>query len=213
LGGLSTNAEARVDNRCGERRQHACCKISHVTDEEVFISVDVEASGPTPSAGSLIAIGACLVDELDVAFYTLIKPLAGLEWRESAEKVHRLSREQVDRDGLEPSAAIEAFGLWVESVVGDRHAVFVGWNAGFDWMFVADYFERYVGHNPFGVAPLDMKAYVMGRHRLPRWADTRRQALDGLYGRADPLTHQALEDARKQAAFVRRLLEQDDQDR
>jgi hypothetical protein len=97
-------------------------------------------------------------------------------------------------------------------VVAGRRAVFVGWNAGFDWMFVADYFERYLGRNPFGIAPLDMKAYVMGRHRLARWADTRRQALNDLYGAAEPLTHQALEDSRQQAAFIRRVLRQDDQD-
>ncbi len=36
---------------------------------EIRISVDVEASGPSPSVGSLLSIGACLVDDLDVAFY------------------------------------------------------------------------------------------------------------------------------------------------
>jgi hypothetical protein len=57
-----------------------------------------------------------------------------------------------------------------------------------------------------------MKAYVMGRHLLARWADTRRQALNELYGEAEPLTHHALDDARQQAAFIRRVLGQDDQE-
>ena len=31
--------------------------------DEVWFSVDVETSGPTPSSGSLIAIGACRMDD------------------------------------------------------------------------------------------------------------------------------------------------------
>ena len=47
---------------------------------EIRISVDVEASGPSPSTGSLLSIGACLVDDLDVAFYRELQPIAGLAW-------------------------------------------------------------------------------------------------------------------------------------
>jgi DNA polymerase III epsilon subunit-like protein len=183
---------------------------THVTDDEVLVSVDIEASGPTPSTGSLISIGACLVDDESTAFYALIKPVPGMPWLERAERVHGLKLELCDENGLEPALAMTAFADWLESVANGRRPVFVGWNAGFDWMFVADYFDRFIGRNPFDVAPLDMKAYTMGRHRLTRWADTRRQALDTLYGAAEPLTHNALDDARQQATFIRRLLQQDD---
>jgi hypothetical protein len=73
-------------------------------------------------------------------------------------------------------------------------------------MFVADYFERYVGRNPFGFAPLDMKAYIMGLHQLTRWSDTQRVQLNARYGAAEPMSHNALDDARQQAAFFRRVL-------
>lgn len=180
-------------------------------DEEVLISVDIEASGPSPSTGSLIAIGACLVDDPKTAIYLELRPLTGLAWSDQAEHVHRLSREQLERDGLEASAAMEQFEAWVSDVSAGRRPVFVGWNAGFDWMFVADYFARFLGRNPFGIAPLDIKAYLMGRDRLSRWADTRRSAVAERYGEVEPLSHHALEDARQQAAFIRPLLEQDDQ--
>ena len=49
--------------------------------------------------------------------------------------------------------------------------MFVGFNAAFDWMFVADYFERYLGRNPFGYTALDIKAFAMGRLG-GTWADT-----------------------------------------
>jgi ribonuclease T len=177
-----------------------------VTADELLVSVDIEASGPTPSTGSLIALGACLVHDDSKTFYRLIKPLPGRPWSESAERVHQLPRQQVEVDGLAPEVAMGDFADWVDGLADGRQLVFVGWNAGFDWMFVADYLERYVGRNPFGFAPLDMKAYVMGLHQLPRWADTQRQALDGRYGPADPMTHNALDDARQQARFFRRVL-------
>jgi len=175
------------------------------TDELLF-SVDIEASGPTPSTGSLIALGACLVYDESQTFYRLIKPLPGLPWLESAERVHQLSQARVERDGVDPSVAMTDFTDWVISLAASRQPVFVGWNGGFDWMFVADYLERFVARNPFGFAPLDMKAYIMGLHRLPNWADTQRRHLDGLYGPADPMTHDALDDARQQARFFRRVL-------
>jgi ribonuclease T len=179
-------------------------------DDEILISVDIEASGPTPSTGSLIAIGACLVDDPATAIYLELRPLPG-PWSERAERVHRLSRSKLERDGLEPSVAMEQFADWVADVSVGRRAVFVGWNAGYDWMFTADYFERFLGRNPFGIAPLDIKAYLMGRDRLSRWADTRRSVVAERYGEVEPLTHNALDDARQQAEFIRRLLQQDDQ--
>ena len=178
-----------------------------MTDQEVLISVDIEASGPTPSTGSLIALGACLVDDDAQTFYRLIKPLPGVAWSDEAERVHRLSRGRVEQDGSEPAVAMGEFVAWVDGLADGRRPVFVGWNAGFDWMFVADYLARFAGRNPFGHAPLDMKAYVMGRHRLPRFALTSRRALNVFYGPAEPLPHHALDDARQQARFIRRVLD------
>jgi ribonuclease T len=178
--------------------------------DEILISVDVEASGPTPSTGSLIAIGACPIDDPTVALYLLLKPVPGAAWSDSAQRVHGLDRAQLEAEGLAPEVAMAHFAAWVSDVAGDRRPVFVGWNAGFDWMFVADYFERHLRRNPFGIAPLDIKAYLMGRDRLDRWADTRRSVVAQRYGQVEPLTHNALDDARQQAAFFRRIVGQDE---
>jgi hypothetical protein len=181
-------------------------RMTNESTNELLVSVDIEASGPTPSTGSLIALGACLIHDDSQAFYALIKPLPGLPWLESAERVHRLPRARVEAEGVDPNVAMTDFAGWLDGLAGDRGPVFVGWNAGFDWMFVADYFERYVGRNPFGFAPLDMKAYIMGLHQLTRWSDTQRVQLNARYGAAEPMSHNALDDARQQAAFFRRVL-------
>lgn len=43
--------------------------------KEVFISVDIEASGPIPGEYSLLSIGACMVDNPDESFYAELKPV------------------------------------------------------------------------------------------------------------------------------------------
>ena len=178
-------------------------------DHEVLVSVDVEASGPSPSAGSLIAIGACLVDQPQVGFYRELQPVDGMPWNASAERVHQLREAELRRDGIPPAEAMREFANWIDDVSTGARPVFVGFNAPFDWMFVADYFHRFLGANPFGISALDLKALYMGRYAVERWSDTtkgaiaRRITLDGAH------THQALDDARVQADLARQLLARD----
>ena len=174
--------------------------------EEALVSVDVEAAGPSPSVGSLLSIGACLVDDPAADFYVELKPIADHEWDDHAESVHHLSREQLMRDGLEPAAAMAQFASWIDEVCVGRQPVFVGFNAPFDWMFVADYLWRYLGRNPFGISALDLKSYVLARDDIPDWQSTRRAVVDEALGFDAKLTHHALDDAKDQARLARVLL-------
>src|SRR6476646_1556146 len=105
--------------------------------EEALVSVDIEAAGPSPSVGSLLSIGACLVDDPSVDFYVELKPIPDHQWDEDAETVHGLTRDQLAREGLEPAQAMARFAQWVDEVCVGREPIFVGFNAPFDWMFVA----------------------------------------------------------------------------
>ena len=42
---------------------------------EKYVSVDIEASGPIPGEYSMLAIGACLVDDDAATFSATLKPL------------------------------------------------------------------------------------------------------------------------------------------
>lgn len=176
---------------------------------ETWISVDVETSGPTPHTGSLLAIGACPVNDPDRGIELLLRPEPGMPWTEEAAAIHRLDRSTLERDGLDPAAAMAAFERWLQEVVpAGTRPVFVGLNAPFDWMFVADAFWRHLGRNPFGASALDIKALYLGRH-LPdvdRWADTGRVRILERYPVELPHTHTALADAREQAALCRRIV-------
>jgi DNA polymerase III epsilon subunit-like protein len=178
---------------------------------ELWISVDTEASGPTPSTGSLISIGACLVNEPAVAFYAELKPVPGMPWSDEAEGVHQLSRTHLADKGREPAAAMNAFADWLEAMSAKRDGakpVFLGFNATFDWMFVADYFHRFIGRNPFGISGPDIKAYYAGVHvQTESWGQTAKRYARAIYPNPPGVshTHNALDDAREQADLFRQL--------
>jgi len=172
---------------------------------ECFISVDVETGGATPGDYALLSIGACLVDDpVETTFYVELKPEDKRSTPE-ALAVSKLSLDILDTMGVPPVEAMQQFADWVGEVVpeGDR-PVFVGFNAVFDWMFVADYFERYAARNPFGYTALDIKSFAMGRLGST-WAETSMRVLAPKYLSGRPLAHHALSDAQDQAALFRAL--------
>ena len=44
--------------------------------KELFISVDIEASGPVPGTYSMLALGACVVTNCQDRFYVELKPIS-----------------------------------------------------------------------------------------------------------------------------------------
>ncbi len=196
----------RANRLAAPSRLQVHFSVSLPAPTEVFVSVDVEASGASPSAGSLLSIGACRIDRPDVGFYVELKPLADRSWDASAESVHGLTKERLESDGLEPAAAMEEFDRWVIEVSAGARPVFVGFNAPFDWMFVADYFWQYIGRNPFGISALDLKSYYMAWAGVGVWGETRRVNVDERLGLEPDHTHHALDDARGQAKVARILL-------
>ena len=61
---------------------------------ELYVSVDVEASGPIPEKFSLLSIGACVVGHPDQSFYSEIKPLNDAFITEAMD-VNKLSMEEL----------------------------------------------------------------------------------------------------------------------
>jgi DNA polymerase III epsilon subunit-like protein len=175
--------------------------------DEVLVSVDIETSGPSPSVASLLSLGACLVDDPGEAIYLELRPDPSRGWDEDAATVHGLDRSRLEREGLTVPEGMARLVTWLDRVTQGRRGVFVGLNAAFDWMFVSDALWRTVGRNPFGHAPLDLKALYMGRDRVPTWARTTRGDMVRRYPVSEPFTHNALDDARSQAALARLLLD------
>lgn len=169
---------------------------------EVFISVDVETSGPIPGEYSLLTIGAVNVDDEGQTFECGLKPL-NRNADPKAMEVTGLSLEELDRTGLSPSEAMLRFGAWLNSLLLEGDVpVFVGLNAPFDWSFVNYYFHRFAGANPFGFAALDIKAYYMGAMGCS-WNETRSSRMTATLQPTSKGTHNALDDALHQAQLFR----------
>lgn len=175
---------------------------------ECFISVDVETAGPIPGVFSLLSIGACLVEDDAVIFQCHLKPTSR-KADPDALKISGFSLEDLMQSGTSPKKAMKEFANWLEKTAGERQPVFVGLNAGFDWSFINYYFHRYIGSNPFGFAPLDIKALYMGVTRST-WKDSKSSQMIERFRPATRGDHDALHDAIAQAELFRLILKHRD---
>jgi ribonuclease T len=174
--------------------------------QECYIVVDVEASGPSPSEYALLSIGACTLEEGGQTFYAELQPDRRVFVSE-AMLVNGLSLDRLTAEGMPPAEAMQAFADWVTQVVPPKaRPIFVAFNAPFDWMFVNDYFHRYLGHNPFGHSALDIKAYYMGMHAV-KWSETSHAQVGNRYTVKQDRTHHALDDAIDEAEILRLMFE------
>jgi ribonuclease T len=174
-------------------------------EREAYIVIDIEASGPNPSQYSMLSIGACTVGEARKTFYVELQPDKDA-FTEEAMAVSGLSMARLADEGLPPAKAMEEFATWLEEVVPQGvQPVFVAFNAPFDWMFVNDYFHRYLGYNTFGHAALDIKAYYMGLHGVA-WSETSLREISLRHAEQRELAHHALSDAIDEAEILEAML-------
>jgi hypothetical protein len=175
------------------------------SSREIYISVDIEASGPIPGEYSMLSIGACVVGDIARSFYAELKPLND-NFTQEAMDACKLSLQDLARTGRAPAEAMRAFGEWVHATADGMRPVFVGFNAPFDWSFVNYYFHKFTGANPFGHAALDIKSYYMGAYRTA-WSETSMAQLPPeVRPHPGPLQHEALADAVEQSEIFRKLL-------
>jgi DNA polymerase III epsilon subunit-like protein len=169
---------------------------------EVYVSVDIEASGPIPGEYSMLSLGACLVSNTERNFYVELKPINS-NYKKEALEVSGLSMEYLQKHGKPPEIAMRNLDEWVRAIQGKP--VFVAFNATFDWSFVNYYFHKYVGNNPFGISGLDIKAYYMGMMKC-EWEETIKKKIKDVFKSKRKHTHNALEDAIEQAELFYNLL-------
>lgn len=170
---------------------------------ETYISVDIEASGPVPGEYSMLSLGACVVGRREQSFYAELKPITR-NLDPEALAVAGLDPEQLEREGTEPATAMREFAAWLEQVTPpDNTPVFAAYPLAFDWMFVAYYFHRFLGRNPFGYSGFDINSFYMGLTG-EGWRGT---PVKQMLNFEMDLTHNAREDAVAQAELTERLFD------
>jgi DNA polymerase III epsilon subunit-like protein len=170
----------------------------------VYISVDIEASGPIPGEYSMLSVGACKVGDMDKNFYVELKPISE-RFTEEAIRVCGLDMQALKERGAEPQEAMSSFVQWVETVAGGKKPVLVGFNAGFDWSFVNYYFVKFLGKNPFGISCIDIKSVWFGKKNC-EWTQTYKKHIKRALALDIPHTHNALDDAKEQAVIFEKTI-------
>ncbi len=173
---------------------------------ELYISVDIEASGPIPGEYSMLSLGACVISDISKTFYVELKPIND-NYIQRAVEVSKLSINELKIKGIEPAISMKDFEDWITRVCESKsnRPVFVAFNATFDWSFVNYYFHKFLGRNPFGISGLDIKAYYMGMKKC-LWADTIKKKVRSDFPSKTKHTHHALDDAIEQAEIFEKMI-------
>lgn len=176
---------------------------------EIYVSTDIETDGPIPGPYSMLsfASAAYLKDKTLVdTFHVNLEILPGasadpdtMEWWQKNAEAWNAARENMQA----PKIAMHQYLDWIKSLPGKP--VFVGYPAGFDFLFVYWYLINFTGESPFSFSALDIKSYAMAvlksefkktvKGKMPRhWFDQL------------PHTHIALDDALEQGALFCNIL-------
>lgn len=184
---------------------------------EVFVSVDVETDGPIPGQNSMLSIGAAAFLEDRTLLGTFSMNLDTIEgavadpettkWWETQPTAWEACRKATRT----PHSAMVQFSNWVRemSIVPNQDAlrkpVFVGYPAGFDFLFVYWYLIRFAGESPFSHSALDVKSFAMAMLKLD-YRDSTKRAMPKRWFDDLPHTHVALADAVEQGALFCNML-------
>ena len=176
--------------------------------KEIYISTDIEATGPIPGEYSMYELGASVVGNESDNFFSEINLINDNYVPDALSSCGRTLDKLKDRkNSIEPIDAMRLFAEWIERTVRNKSArpVFVAFNATFDWMLLHWYFHKFLGFSPFGISGLDVKAYYMGMMSC-NWGGTTKRRIDRRFLSSRPHTHNATDDAREQAEVFQKML-------
>ena len=125
-----------------------------MSSKEIYVSTDVEADGPIPGPNSMLSFGSAAYTggkELIGTFSANLETLPGAtadpktaEWWAQQPDAWAACRQELEL----PEAAMRRYVLWLKALPGKP--VFVGYPAGFDFLFVYWYLIRFAGESfPF----------------------------------------------------------------
>jgi DNA polymerase III epsilon subunit-like protein len=179
----------------------------------LYLSIDVEASGPLPGLYYLASVGAVPVVERDGrwtvdtarTFYVELRPLEGAGEIPEAMEVHGLTRAHLEARGEDPGEAMRQLARYLGSFGEPVRSA--AWPASFDHPFVSWYLWRFLGENPLGHSGFDIASFAMGLFReTGRNATFRAMKEAGYRPPANPEPHHALHDAVEQGETLAWLL-------
>ncbi len=181
---------------------------------EIYVSVDIETDGPIPGPNSMLSLGAVALDNVGTELSTFTINFVELQgasadpdtlkwWSTQPAAVVEAARSNPQP----PLPAMRQFRAWVEALK-DAHGktpVFVGYPAGFDFLFVYWYLVKFTGGSPFSFSAIDIKTYAMAVMKRGYRSINKRE-LEPFIPKDLKHTHIALDDAREQGQLFINLM-------
>jgi 3' exoribonuclease, RNase T-like len=177
--------------------------------EEIYVSTDIETDGPIPGPNSMLsfASAAFLANKTLASTFTAnLKTLPEasgdpdtMKWWEGQTEAWNAHRQDLET----PDKAMHRYLDWIKSLPGKP--VFVGYPAGFDFLFVYWYLIRFTGESPFSFSALDIKSYAMAVLKTD-FKKTVKGKMPRHWFEKLPHTHVALDDALEQGILFCNIL-------
>lgn len=178
---------------------------------EIYVSTDVETDGPIPGPHSMLSFGsaAFTADKRMIAtFEANLHTLDGavghpdtMRWWNTQPEAWAAHRTNLRK----PEEAMKDYVRWLKALPGKP--VFVGYPAGFDFLFIYWYLIRFVEESPFSFSALDIKTYAMAVLKTEFRGTTKKNMPRRWFDKL-PHTHKALDDAIEQGALFCNILQE-----
>jgi len=181
-----------------------------VNSPEIFVSTDIEADGPIPGPHSMLSLASAAYTrekKLISTFSINLETLPGATpdartmawWKDFPE-----AWEKCRLNPRSPESAMADYLAWLKTLTG--RAVFLGFPASWDFMWVYWYLVRFTGERPFRENALDVRSYAMGMRKVAFQETTRTYLPKRWFDEGLPHTHVALDDAIEQGAMFCNML-------
>ncbi|SEL73200.1 hypothetical protein SAMN05216359_11530 [Roseateles sp. YR242] len=177
---------------------------------EIYLSTDIETDGPIPGPHSMLSFASAAYTadkQLVATFSANLETLPGASahpetaaWWATQPEAWAACLTHLET----PESAMRRYVDWITTLPGKP--VFVGYQAGFDLLFVYWYLIRFTGKSPFSFSALDIKSYGMAVLGTDFRATTKRQMPKHWFD-ALPHTHVALDDPIEQGAMFCNILQ------
>lgn len=200
-----------MNNRNDRRWRDRTNRGRRMSDNEIYVSVDIETNGPIPGPNSMLSLGAAafrLGQNKPVSTFTVnFEELEGstpdpktmTEFWDKNPEAWKACRTDI----VPPKQGIKDFVDWVNSL--DGKPVFVGFPVTFDFLFVYWYMIKFLGSSPFSFSALDIKTLAMPFCGSYRGATKRNMPKHWFQGTSSH-THVALDDAIEQGILFLNIM-------
>lgn len=171
-------------------------------NDEIYISIDIEADGPIPGDNSMLSLGAAAFDgsgALIKTFYVNLSELDGAVQNPSTMEFwsrNKIAWNALQKDRIAPLIAMQDFCTWLDSL--GRNVVCIGYPAAYDFMFVYWYLMKFIGRSPFSHSALDIKTMAMIAMNSTYRKSTKRNMPNRWFDKNLKHTHIASDDAIEQ---------------